>query len=101
MNNISGKIQHLRKTSNLTQSALASKLGVTRACVNAWEMGISVPSVQSLIDLSLLFDVSTDYILGLERHSSVSLSGLHEEDIKTLYTLIDYMKKKNLSDNVT
>ena len=38
---IAERIKTLRETNNLTQSALAKKLNVTRSSVNAWEMGIS------------------------------------------------------------
>ena len=48
----------------MTQTELAKKLGITRSSVNAWEMGISVPSTQYIIELSLLYKVSTDYLLG-------------------------------------
>ena len=38
------KIKLLRETCGLTQAALAKKLGLTRASINAWEMGLSTPS---------------------------------------------------------
>ena len=41
---IADKIKLLREASHLTQTELAKKLNITRNSVNAWEMGISVPS---------------------------------------------------------
>ncbi len=38
------RIKKLREKQGYTQTELAKMLGVTRSCVNAWEMGISVPS---------------------------------------------------------
>ena len=49
----------------MTQSDLARKLYVTRSSVNAWEMGVSVPTAAKLVELSLFFHVSADYLLGL------------------------------------
>ncbi|MBQ8235442.1 MAG: helix-turn-helix transcriptional regulator [Clostridia bacterium] len=43
---ISDKIKILREKNSLTQAELARELGITRSGVNAWEMGISVPSNQ-------------------------------------------------------
>ena len=43
------RIKKLREKQGYTQTELAKMLGVTRSCVNAWEMGISVPSTQSLV----------------------------------------------------
>ena len=44
---IADKIKLLREASHLTQTELAKKLNITRSCVNAWEMGISVPATRS------------------------------------------------------
>ena len=57
---IADKIKRLREASHLTQTELAKKLNITRSSVNAWEMGISVPSTTYLIELALLFHVSTE-----------------------------------------
>lgn len=46
------RIKQLREQKGLTQAALARMLNVTRSSVNAWEMGISVPSTQSLVQLA-------------------------------------------------
>ena len=54
------RIKKLREKQGYTQTELAKMLGVTRSCVNAWEMGISVPSTQSLVQLAQIFDISTD-----------------------------------------
>lgn len=78
---IAEKIKHLREKNNLTQSALAKKLNVTRSSVNAWEMGISVPSTALLVELAKLFQVSTDYLLGLEHKATLDISSLNEEEI--------------------
>ena len=44
----SKRINELRIRCGMSQTELAQKLNVTRSSVNAWEMGISVPSVQNL-----------------------------------------------------
>jgi len=61
---IADRIKSLREQQNKTQSELARQLGITRSSVNAWEMGISVPSTQYVVELAHIFKVSTDYLLG-------------------------------------
>lgn len=93
---ISDKIKLLRENRKMTQAELSRKLGVTRAGVNAWEMGISVPSTTYLVELAKIFNVSTDYLLGIERTSFISTEGLTNDDIQIIHKLIEHLKNKNL-----
>jgi len=92
---IADRIKSLRENQNMTQSTLAKHLGITRSSVNAWEMGISVPSTQYVVELAHIFKVSTDYLLGIETTSSISIEGLTENDVKIINTLILHLKNKN------
>lgn len=57
---IADNIKRLRENAGLSQAALARRLGVTRASVNAWEMELSAPTAQYLIALAQLFHTTTD-----------------------------------------
>lgn len=92
---IAERIKFLREQKSYTQAELAKKLGITRSSVNSWEMGISVPSTQYIVELSNIFSVSTDYLLGVEKTSSIDISGLTERDIEIVYRLAEYLKEKN------
>lgn len=91
---IAERIEHLREKNNLTQSSLAKKLNVTRSSVNAWEMGISVPSTALIVDLAKLFHVSTDYLLGLNENATLDISSLNDKETMILYELIEYFKSQ-------
>lgn len=96
---IAERVKCLREQHGLTQAELAKQLGITRSSVNAWEMGISVPSTQYVVELSHLFKISTDYILGLDVSTSINITGLTEEDVQIVYSLIQHLKKKNTEHN--
>ena len=89
-------IKELRERAGYSQSTLAKKLSVTRSSVNAWEMGISTPSTQYIVELSKIFRVSTDYLLGIDAKSQLNIDGLTMEETKILYALVAYFQKKNL-----
>ncbi len=91
---IADRIKELRESSHMTQAELARKLNVTRSSVNAWEMGISVPSTAYLIELAQLFRVSTDYLLGLPDHNMIDVSSLTEKEIGLVYQLVDYFRSQ-------
>ncbi len=60
---IGKKIALQRKQKDLTQSNLADALFVTPQAVSKWENGKSVPSIEVLIELTTLFDITIDYLL--------------------------------------
>jgi len=81
-------IKQLREQNHMTQTELARKLGVTRSSVNAWEMSISAPSMQYLVELSQLFKVSTDYLLGLESNARIDIEHLAEDEKEIMFALM-------------
>lgn len=92
---IAESIKVLRENREMTQTDLAKYLGITRSSVNAWEMGISVPSTQYIVELAKLFKVSTDYLLGIEKTATVSVAGLSEKDIQIVDSLVEHLRRKN------
>ncbi len=60
---IGNKIEKHRKEKNMTQYELADALFVTHQAVSKWEKGKSVPSIEVLLLLTQLFEVSIDYLL--------------------------------------
>lgn len=61
---IGDQIQELRKRDGLSQEALAEKLGLSRQAVSKWESGAAIPTIDNLIELSRLFSVTVDALLG-------------------------------------
>lgn len=92
---IADRIRFLREQQQMTQTELSKRLGITRSSVNAWEIGISVPSTQYIVELSGIFHVSTDYLLGVSASATLPVSDLSEQDLQMVYRLIDYIRQKN------
>lgn len=88
-------IKSFRQQANMTQAELARKLDVTRSSVNAWEMGISTPSVQNIVELAAIFHVSTDTILGVSSAHSIDVSGLTPEQQKIIALLVQHFDSEN------
>ena len=88
------KIKALREQMGMTQSVLAKRIGLTRASVNSWEMGVAVPSAAALVELSKIFHVSADYLLGLEQGNAVCVDGLLPKEVAVLVQLVEFLQKK-------
>ncbi len=62
----SENLKYLRNSTQYTQKQLADYLGLSANTICEWEKGRSEPSIATIKKLSAYFDVSTDYLLGLE-----------------------------------
>lgn len=92
---IADNLKKLRLQAGLTQSELARKLNITRSSVNAWEMGISTPSTQYIVELAALFSVSADYLLGLNQERIISIASLTQEQADIVFSLVHHFNKTN------
>ncbi len=61
---LGNRIKQLRRQSNLTQKQLGDLVNVTKVSICCYENGTRMPSLEVLGDLSEIFKVSTDYLLG-------------------------------------
>ena len=59
-------LKDLRKEKRLTQTELATFLCTTQDTISLWELGKSYPDIPTLIKICKFFEVSSDYLLGLE-----------------------------------
>ncbi len=91
------RIKQLREEKGYTQAELAKQLGITRSSVNAWEMGISVPSTQYVVELASIFKVSTDYLLGVDTTATIEIGGLTDTDIQLVHSIVGHLREKNRS----
>lgn len=59
------RLRELRKASGINASAAAKHLGVSAAHYSKLETGETLPSVEFLVRISELYNVSLDYLLGI------------------------------------
>ena len=88
------KLKELRKQAGMTQQQLATKLGITKSVVSYYELNERIPSPDVLRDLALIFHVSADYLLGIERAKTIDVSDLSDDDIKLLLMTIETLRNK-------
>lgn len=87
-------LKQLRLQNDMTQTQLAQKLNLTKSVISAYETGLRMPSYDTLIAISKIFKVTTDYLLGIEYKQEIDLSGLTQNEISALLNLIRAMKQK-------
>ncbi len=60
------KIRFLRNDQDMTQKELAKLLSISASTIGMYEQGRRIPDIDTISKLSRIFNVSSDYLLGLE-----------------------------------
>ena len=99
MVDLGSRLKELRESGGLTQKQVAERIGVTASVISAYENGIRQPSYSALIKLTALYNVSSDYLLGItgnrtkESRHQVSLDGLSASNAALVVQLIDALRE--------
>ena len=82
------RLKEIRRDHGDTQEMLARKLGVSTPTVSKWEQGESDPNVKTLIRICRLYNVTSDFLLGLSDEDPLITqrrrSGLTEQNRECL-----------------
>ncbi len=70
-------LKELRLEKNLSQAELAKAVGTSQKNISRWENGENEPTAYFIIKVAEFFDVTTDYVLGMNDH--FELSKQHED----------------------
>ena len=63
---LSKQLRHLRGYNAVTQREIADALCIDRSTYAYYELGETQPSLLMLVRLAKLYDVTTDYLLGIQ-----------------------------------
>ena len=83
------RLKLLRTSNKLSQVELADKLGVKKQTISNWENDNILPSVEMLIKICKFFNVSSDYMLGIDNKTYIEISGLSVEVISHIQQIIN------------
>lgn len=95
---IANRLVELRKKNNLSQEALAAKLGISRQAVSKWERAEASPDTDNLILLARLYGVSLDELLKTD--DEIPVSYYEEEKESETETEDSGQENENSSDYV-
>lgn len=97
---LSKNIRGLRRQKRLTQAQLASKIGVNKSIISAYENQERLPSVAVLIKLSYEFNVSIEYLLGIRRNRFIDISKLTDRQIAAISNLVGQFEEANQAAHI-
>ena len=93
------KIHNLRVEAGYSQDKLAETLFVTRQAVSRWELGLTLPSVDNLAELCIIFKVTFEQLLCIDKpaHFSDDIFEGHSREF-VVKSIIDGTLNINLPD---
>lgn len=107
--NFGEKVKYLRKSQNMSQEALANHLHINRNYLSRIETEKSEPTASIIKDISTLFGVSVDSLLGSEvngpiyeekvKYVTENCKLLIESDLDFLVRIISIMKEEYVKKN--
>lgn len=92
--NFGEKLKMLRTGQKMTQQALADRIGVAKSVVSYYESGERYPSYDVLVRIAHIFHTTTDYLLDMKRERVIDVSGLSEDDIAAVTSVVEALKRK-------
>jgi len=81
-----------RRSKNLTQVALAEKLGITDRAVSKWERGKGLPDVSIMLDLCEIFGITVNELLSGER---ICMENSNQKNEQLLIDMAKELEHKN------
>ena len=88
------RIREMRELLGMTQAQLAERVHVSCSSVKSWESGQTYPSIDSCVELSHTFHVSTDYFFLPIRTKKVILDGLSERETQMIYEMLAFFDEE-------
>jgi len=93
MVNLGARLKALRFEKHMTQNEISQRVGVSKAMISSYELEQRSPSYEVLIKLAALFNVSTDYLLGVEK-TAMNYNGLSDREIRAVMNIIEVLRDK-------
>lgn len=86
------RIQQLRLSHNMSQEELGRRINRSRSVVCGYEINMKIPPLEVLTDIANVFNVSLDYLVGIDKAEMASLAGLNQKQKDLVFQLLNEFK---------
>lgn len=92
---IGERLKALRLSKKMSQKDLAEKLKIAKSVISFYESDARRPSYEVLVRIAETFNVTTDYLLGIDNKRMIDVSDLSDEDVEAVTTVVNALNRKN------
>ncbi len=82
------RLKELRVQHKLSQEQLGRRVDRSKSVISSYENNLKMPSVDILKEFALIFNVSLDYLVGIDKNEMISVNGLTQQQKQLLSTLV-------------
>ena len=82
------RLKELRLRKKLSQRAVARKLNIDNSTLSGYERNIISPSIDMLRSLAVIYNTTSDYILGIEHKHVICVEKLSDRQLDVINTLL-------------
>ena len=82
------RLKELRTRKKLSQKAVARKLNIDNTTLSGYERNIISPSIDIIRSLALIYNTTSDYILGLDHKQVICVENLSDRQLDVINTLL-------------
>ena len=86
-------LQKLRKERGMTQEQLAAKIHKESSIISRYEKNLQSPTFETVRSFAAIFNVSMDYLSGMEKERAISAFGLTTDQSQIMRELCDLFRK--------
>jgi len=88
------RIKELREQHKMSQEQLGRRIDRSKSVISSYENNIKIPPLDILTKIAVIFNVSLDYLVGIDKTEMVSIDGLTEQQKQLLQTIVFEFKDK-------
>lgn len=82
------RLRELREKHKLSQEQLGRRVGRSKSVISSYENNLKIPPLSILTDFAVIFNVSLDYLVGIDKNEMVSIDGLTNQQKQVLQTIV-------------
>ena len=90
------RIRQLRESRNMSQEELGRRVGRSKPVISNYENNIKFPPLEVLISIANVFNVSLDYLVGIEKKDALYINNLNETQSNIMKLLYEEFSDCNL-----
>ena len=88
------RIKELREQHKMSQEQLGRRIDRSKSVISSYENNIKIPPLDILTKIAVIFNVSLDYLVGIDKTEMVSIDGLTEQQKQLLQTIVFEFKDR-------